>query len=187
MSDDKEIKPMDHEYDGIQEYDNPLPLWWLVTFFATIIFGFLYWLHYTSGAGQTLLEELKDDLVTIESRRKDAPKSADGEEELRKLAGTGEALARGASVFQAKCAVCHGVELQGLIGPNLVDSHWLHGRGTAVDIAKVIRLGVPDKGMPAWDGQLQDLEIRSLAVFIAGKRGSQPPNPKAPQGDKVEN
>ncbi len=109
------------------------------------------------------------------------------EEELRKLAGTGEALARGASVFQAKCAVCHGVELQGLIGPNLVDSHWLHGRGTAVDIAKVIRLGVPDKGMPAWDGQLQDLEIRSLAVFIAGKRGSQPPNPKAPQGDKVEN
>ena len=91
---------------------------------------------------------------------------------------------RGAALFE-KCAACHGPQLQGLIGPNLTDEYWIHGKGTLSDIAGVIRTGAVEKGMPSWDGQLQNEEIRALAVFVASQIGSNPANPKPPQGEKI--
>ncbi len=54
-----------HEYDGIQELNHPLPDWWLFTFLATIMFAFFYFIHYEFSGGQTINEELKQDLATI--------------------------------------------------------------------------------------------------------------------------
>ncbi len=187
MNKDKDVPILDHGYDGITEYDNPLPTWWLVTLFATIIFAFLYWIHYEFSGGQTNLQELEVDMAKIQVAQKKAPQGGESEEDLQKLLGVAPVLARGASVFQAKCAVCHGQELQGIMGPNLVDAYWINGKGSLSDIAKNIRVGIVDKGMPAWETQLPNEEITSLVAFIASKKGSNPANPKAPQGEKVEN
>lgn len=181
--DDKLLK--DHSYDGIQELDNPLPDWWLFTFLATIIFAFLYYIHYEFSGGQTIAQELKEDLAMIDTQRKQNPVPADSEDELMKLLSSAAIQEEGKVVYAAKCAACHGPQLQGLIGPNLTDDFWIHGTGKLGEIAAVIRKGVLDKGMPPWEGQLKDAEIKAVTVFVSSQRGTSPPNPKAPQGEKI--
>lgn len=182
---DKEISG--HDYDGIKEYDNPLPGWWLMTFYATIIFAFLYVIHYESGAGNSLRKDLEITLAQIEQIKSSAgPAPLESEEKLLEKAKDPQLLAMGAEQFQAKCASCHGGELQGLIGPNLTDSYWLHGKGTVTDLVATVRKGIPEKGMPPWEGILKTDELLAVASFIHSKLGTQPPNPKEPQGTKVE-
>lgn len=187
MSDDKNPPILDHNYDGIQEYDNPLPMWWLVTFFATIIFGFNYWIHYEFGGAANQKQELAADLSDISKRRGPEESNQPSEEDLKKLAGQTPVIDQGRQVFQAKCSACHGVDLQGLIGPNLTDEYWIHGKGTLTDISGTVRKGVLDKGMPPWEGQLKSDEIAAVTVFVASRKDSHPANPKAPQGEKVAN
>lgn len=187
MSNDNEVPILEHSHDGIQEYDNPLPAWWLWTFLGTIIFAFLYWIHYEFGGGMTLQQELAQDLKQIESLKASNPGAQDSEEDLQKLLGVAAVVTQGKDVFIAKCAACHGMDLQGTIGPNLTDDYWIHGKGKLADIAHVVRAGVLDKGMPAWDTQLKKEEVQAVVVFVASKHGSKPANPKAPQGEKVEN
>lgn len=183
--DDKDLIIQGHDYDGIQELDHPLPGWWMATFFITIIFSFIYWIHYEFSGGQTIKEELQKDLARIETLKKNRPPAQDSEDELIKLVNSATAMDQGKAVFGAKCAVCHGQKLEGSIGPNLTDEYWLHGKGNVASISEVIRKGVLDKGMPNWDGQLKDEEIKSVAAFVYSQAGSNPPNAKGPQGDKV--
>ncbi|MBX3022491.1 MAG: c-type cytochrome [Bdellovibrionales bacterium] len=175
----------DHEYDGIQELDNPLPNWWLLTFLGTIIFAYLYYLHYESGSGPTINQELKADLAVIEAAKAKRGTKSDSEEELQKLLASAAVLNEGKAVFQGKCAACHGADLQGVIGPDLTDDYWLHGQGKLADIATIVRKGVVEKGMPPWDGQLKDAEVSAVTVYIVSKRGSHPANSKGPQGEKI--
>lgn len=184
MSEDKKY----HEYDGIIEHDNPLPTWWLWTFFLTIIFAFLYFLHYEIAGGPTLKDELKVSLGEIEKMKGSSTAAAPVESE-DSLAGEFKKpgfTETGASAYAAKCAACHGHEMQGLIGPNLVDKFWIHGKGTRLDIVKVIREGVADKGMPPWGPVLKKEELYSLAAYIISKKGSNPPGAKPAEGEPVE-
>ena len=174
-----------HQYDGIEEYNNPLPAWWLWTFLLSIVFGFHYWLHYEFGGGMTQTAELNKDLTKVHALAKNSGGKADSEAELRGLMESADTVNRGKEIYAAKCASCHGNELQGLIGPNLVDDYWIHGKGSLSEIAGIVRKGVLEKGMPAWELQMQDDEIRAVTVFIGKNRGAQPQNPKAPQGEKV--
>ncbi|MGZ3723722.1 MAG: cbb3-type cytochrome c oxidase N-terminal domain-containing protein [Bdellovibrionales bacterium] len=187
MSDNTDTDLTDHEYDGIKEYDNPLPTWWLVGFLMTIIFGFHYWLHYSIAGGPTQLEELKEDLSKIERQQEKSEGAKETEQALAAIASTVEAKSKGEAVYGAKCAVCHGPQLQGLIGPNLTDDYWIHGKGKLTDIIATIREGVLDKGMPSWEHQLPKSDIQAVMAFVASRRGSNPPNPKAPQGEKIAN
>jgi cytochrome c oxidase cbb3-type subunit 3 len=180
----------DHAYDGIQEYDNPLPAWWLTTFFITIIFGFLYWIHYEFGGGTGQYEELKADLAHYESLKQKGESqepSSEGEEDLMKLVAATETVAEGKAIYTGKgtCASCHGPELGGLIGPNLTDDHWLNGKGSFTDIMKVVSKGVLEKGMPNWEAMLSRKEIKAVTAFILSRKGSNPVNAKPPQGEKV--
>lgn len=178
-----------HEYDGIIEHDNPLPTWWLWTFLITIIFSFLYFIHYElGGGGLTLNEELKEAMHALEKSKASAAASSpmETEDSLAAAFAKDGVLATGAAQFTAKCASCHGQELQGLIGPNLTDKYWLHGKGTRMDIVKVIREGVPEKGMPPWGPVMKRDEIYAVTAFIISKKGSSPKGAKEPQGDLVE-
>lgn len=176
-----------HEYDGIIEHDNPLPTWWLWTFFLTIIFAFLYFIHYEFAGGPTLKQELSVAMSQLEKEKaaSEAASPMETEESLAAAFAKDGVVSAGQAVFASKCAACHGQELQGLIGPNLTDKFWIHGKGTRMDIVKVIRDGVPDKGMPPWGPVLKKEEVYSVAAFILSKKGSNPKGAKAPQGEEV--
>ncbi|HWU45080.1 MAG TPA: cbb3-type cytochrome c oxidase N-terminal domain-containing protein [Bdellovibrio sp.] len=179
-----DYKPKYHEYDGIIEHDNPLPTWWLWTFFITIIFAFIYYIHYELGGGPTLKQELTVAMDQLEKSKAAGESAAplETEDSLKEAFGKDGVVAAGAAVFKSKCVACHGEQLQGLIGPNLTDNFWIHGKGTRIDIVKVIREGVPDKGMPPWGPVLKKDEVYAVTAFILSKKGSNPPGAKAPQG-----
>ncbi|UOF01568.1 cbb3-type cytochrome c oxidase N-terminal domain-containing protein [Bdellovibrio reynosensis] len=176
-----------HEYDGIIEHDNPLPTWWLWTFLLTIIFAFMYFLHYEIAGGPTLKDELKVAMAEIDKAQATAQSNVpvETEESLKAMFGKDEVLATGAEQYTAKCAACHGQELQGLVGPNLTDKFWLHG-GTRMEVVKVITDGIPEKGMPPWGPVLKKPELYALAAYIFSKQGSNPAGAKAPQGQEIE-
>jgi len=93
-------------------------------------------------------------------------------------------LASGESIFLTNCATCHGKQGEGGIGPNMTDDYYLHG-GRMADIVKTISNGVPAKGMISWRGILNEKQIREVASYLITLRGTNPPNAKAPQGEKM--
>jgi cytochrome c oxidase cbb3-type subunit 3 len=180
-----ELAMVGHAVDGIEEFDNPLPSWWVWIFWATIVFSVGYWVYYQHGPGPSLTAEYEAEM-RLAAQRAPAPASTGGgmsDEAITALARDAAAMAKARETFAAKCAVCHAPQGQGLIGPNLTDEYWLHGdRPTA--LVKTITDGVPDKGMIPWKDQLSAQEIAALAAYIGTLAGTNPPNPKAPQGDK---
>lgn len=91
-------------------------------------------------------------------------------------------LAAGKGIYIAKCAACHGRLGEGGVGPNLTDDYWLHGTGMT-NIYKTVKYGVPAKGMLAWWMELQPAQIHQVASYVATLHGTNPPNPKSPQGE----
>ena len=176
-----------HTYDGIVEHNNPMPAWWTWTFVFTVIFAFMYYVHYQITDGPTLQDELKVALAEIEARRSDPNNQVVyTEDQILAMLKDPNTVAAGKAVFAGKCAVCHGDHLEGKIGPNLTDKFWIHGDGTAVAIAKVIKEGFAAKGMPPWDGILSADEVAHAAAYIISQRGSNPSNPKAPEGTEFQ-
>lgn len=94
-------------------------------------------------------------------------------------------LVKGKQIFMKNCATCHGKLGEGGIGPNLTDAYWLHG-GSIDDIVHTIKVGVPAKGMISWQPVLKEDQILQVASYILTLYGTNPPNAKKPQGEKVE-
>ncbi len=94
-------------------------------------------------------------------------------------------LAVGSQLYKASCAVCHGRQGQGGIGPNMTDSYWIHG-GSMDDIVHLINVGVPAKGMIPWNKTLSQAKIHQVASFIYSLDGTNPPAAKAPEGEIYE-
>jgi cytochrome c oxidase cbb3-type subunit 3 len=175
-----------HEVDGIQEYDNKLPNWWLYTLYGTILFGAGYWFHYqTSGFGDTPSAEYRiemDKAATVEAERIKAA-GVMTPEALVALSKDKVTLDQGKQVFVATCVACHRADGGGVVGPNLTDDFWIHG--AAPDkVYKSVAAGVPDKGMPAWLPQLGADRVRSVTAYVISLRGTNVANGKAPQGDR---
>lgn len=172
-----------HDYDGIQEFDNPLPMWWLWTFFGTIIFAFIYYIHYEFKAGPSLDQELATDMAAIEQMKATATAEAP-KVDLAALMNDPQRAQAGAAIYVGKCASCHGDKGQGLVGPNLTDKAWIHG-AKPENLVTVITKGVLDKGMPPWDGVLKTDEIHNVIAYIYSIKGTNPAGAKPPQGDEV--
>lgn len=172
-----------HDYDGIQEFDNPLPMWWLWTFFGTIIFAFIYYIHYEFHVGPTLAEELAADMTEISQLKTTAAASAPKVDLAEVIKDPGKIQA-GAAAFAAKCASCHGDKGQGLVGPNLTDKFWVHG-AKPEEIYNTVAKGVLDKGMPPWDGILKEDELQGVVAFIHSLKGTNPAGGKAAEGTEV--
>ncbi|HET9955188.1 MAG TPA: cbb3-type cytochrome c oxidase N-terminal domain-containing protein, partial [Polyangiaceae bacterium] len=175
---------LEHEYDGIREYDNPLPRWWVLLFWGSFWFALAYILTFhvfdrAPSVKQSYEAEMR---VVAEERAQAALREKVSEESLAKL--TGPAVEAGKGIFQARCVQCHAAEGQGLIGPNLTDNSWIHGQGTLMDIYKTVSEGVLAKGMPAWGLQLRPDELRQVVAFVGSIRGKNVPG-KAPEGTPV--
>ncbi len=176
---------LDHDYDGIKELDNSLPPWWIYGFYLTIVFAVLYLLNYhVIGSGKLQIAEYEEQLADAEQAKAERLKSAAAQvDENTVTLATAEAeLASGKKIYDEKCVVCHGKLGEGGVGPNMTDDYWIHG-GSINDVFKVIKYGVPQKGMISWQTQLKPTEIQEVASYIKTLHGTNPPNPKEPQGD----
>jgi len=176
-----------HEYDGIQELNNPTPAWFMYLFYVTIVFAVGYLLIYhVFGVGQLQYAEYKTEMaVAAKEKAAYLAKSANKvDENTVKLTTDAGVLIAGKSVFQERCAACHGNNAQGMVGPNLTDDYWLHGNKIG-DIFKTIEYGVQSKGMPMWESQLTPKQISDVANYVKSLHGSNPANPKEPQGTKM--
>ncbi|RYZ02427.1 MAG: hypothetical protein EOO73_31930 [Myxococcales bacterium] len=177
---------LEHEYDGIREYDNPLPKWWVWIFAGSFWFSLAYYFHYhLSHNGQTVAAVYEEDMQQArELQAKASLAEPVSEESLGKLMSDAALMKDAQVLYGLRCAPCHGGRAEGLIGPNLTDSSWIHGTGTLSDIFAVVDQGVLAKGMPAWGKQLSPIEVRKLAAYVGTQRGRAVPG-KAPEGTAV--
>lgn len=175
-----------HEVDGIQEYDNKLPNWWLYTLYGSMLFAAGYWFHYqTSGFGDLPSAEYQKDMDKAAAVAAARIKAAGviTPETLAALAKDKGTVAQGKQVFAQTCVACHRADGGGVVGPNLTDEFWIHG--SAPDkIYKTITTGVPDKGMPAWGPQLGADRVQAVTAYVISIRGTNVPGGKAPQGER---
>jgi cytochrome c oxidase cbb3-type subunit 3 len=179
---------IDHTYDGIQELDNPTPTWFNALFYSSIVFAIGYLLFYhVFGWGMTQDQEYLAEMQAAEKQRMEflATSGTNIDENSVELDLSPEMVIPGQEIYLQSCGVCHGNQGEGMIGPNLTDEYWLHG-GDIKDIFRVVKYGVPDKGMVPWESSLTPVQIAQVSNFIASIGGTTPPNPKEPQGDKHE-
>lgn len=180
------LKP--HAYDGIREYDNQLPRWWLGTFFLTVIFAILYWVYFYitgSGLNQKAEYELANKISVEQAVKVNAKEVPVTAQAIQSLVSDPAVLLQAKTVFATNCAACHGEDGGGVIGPNLTDNAWIHG-GRPEDVYRTIEIGVSAKGMPAWHGVLSSSQIRGLVAYVVSLQGSSPVNKKAPEGIEVQ-
>jgi len=154
------------EADGIEEYDNPLPDWWLGMFWLTIFWAIGYGVHYHFIADKSFETVLAAEMAAAEVRypAQAAAEAAAGAD----FAVTAEAAAAGEAIYMTNCVACHSPTLEGGIGPSFVDDVWIHG-GQAENILNTIQVGVPDKGMIPWVGILNQEQINQVAAYIITK------------------
>ena len=180
---------LEHEYDGIREYDNPLPGWWVWIFLATILFAALYFVNVPGiGVGKGRIADYERDVAKARATygdRMPAAGTGPGDPELLAMAADPAKLDEGRKVFETNCVACHRADGGGLIGPNLTDDYWIHG-GRPSQVLRTITTGVPDKGMPTWGTVLKPADLPVVAAYVLHLHGTHPVNPKAPQGTLVE-
>lgn len=178
-----EERLLDHEYDGIREYDNPMPRWWLYIFWGTIVWAALFWFNVPGiGVGKGRIADY-DASVAAAAAEFPAPTAttAPGAAELLAMSKDPAQLAAGKTVFSTTCVACHGAEGGGVIGPNLTDAYWLHG-GSPEAIWTTVNGGVLAKGMPAWGQSLQPGQVNAVVAYVISLQGTTPAKPKAPDG-----
>ncbi|MCB1361538.1 MAG: cytochrome-c oxidase, cbb3-type subunit III [Rhodobacteraceae bacterium] len=153
-----------HSWDGIEEFDNPLPRWWLWIFYACILWSVVYWILYpawpmvsraTAGVlGYSSRADVDAEMATWDAENQvwydrlvsTAPDQIAADPELQRFA-----VNAGASVFRAQCSQCHGAGADGVrMGsgfPNLLDDEWMWG-GTMDDIIQTVTYGIRNEEFP---------------------------------------
>ncbi len=184
-----------HEWDGIEEWNNPMPKWWVWTFYATIAWGLIYTIAYpawplveraTGGfLGFSTRAQVAEDIAAVEARNAEINARL-AEVELASIADEadlhGYAINAGAAVFLANCSQCHGSGAAGAKGfPNLLDDDWLWG-GSIEEIAFSVEHGIRNEDsldarwseMPAFgrDGILTDAEIDQVVQYVLSLSGA---------------
>src|SRR6478752_7404860 len=119
------IKP--HSHDGIQEYDNDLPRWWMALLVLTVVSAAIYVFHYQVAGHAVGPEALAKEIAAVNEERARHATGPLPEGLLRELSHNPERFAKGKALFaSSQCATCHAADGTGLVGPNLRDDWWLH-------------------------------------------------------------
>lgn len=173
-----------HDFDGIRELDNKLPPWWVAMFYITILWGVGYLFYYHVSDGPSSYDEYVEEVRRGEESAAAylASQTVQIDENSVKYVDDPAAMANGKSIYMNNCAACHGQLGEGGVGPNMTDDYYVHG-GDIKDIFKVIKYGVPEKGMISWKTQLRPVDMQQVASYIMSLRGTNPPNPKDPEGE----
>jgi cytochrome c oxidase cbb3-type subunit 3 len=167
-----------HEWDGLREYNNPMPRWWLGLFYLTIVFALVYLLLYPglgnfkgllgwtqTGAYEAEVKQVEADVAPLFAKYAATP--------IPELAKDPAAMATGRRLFVTNCAVCHGADGHGSRGfPNLADTIW-HWGGSPEQIEQTITQG-RQAAMPPWGPALGDDGVKAVATYVrslSGKTG----------------
>jgi len=186
-----EDRLLDHDYDGIREYDNPMPRWWLLILWVSVAWSVVYAINIIPGVGSGpgRAKQYEDEMAAAREKYGDPAQAAAGMavDDATVLAAAADPvkLASGKQTFASFCVPCHREDAGGSIGPNLTDEYWIHG-GKPSQIHGIITNGVLDKGMPAWSAVLTPDQVLGVAAYVTTVRDSHPKAPKEPQGTKVE-
>ncbi len=176
-----------HVYDGIEEYDNPLPAWWLYLFVITLLFAIAYLVAYPglgnfpgllgwsqTGQWQAEVDVAKARYEPVFAKYRDMP--------VEQLAKEPEALRMGQRIFANNCSQCHGSDAGGARGfPNLRDSDWLWG-GSADAIHTTITNG-RQGGMPPWGQMLGEDGVNNAAHYALSLSGALPAGTESAAGE----
>ena len=186
---------LDHDADGIREFNNDLPRWWLYGFYFTIAFAALYLVNYhvlprPLFGHKGMVAEYQAELEAASRAAASRPVDAKPRAPLVALTDS-PSLEKGRAIFDGPdnvCFSCHRKDLGGLVGPNLTDDYWLHGCSVD-DVVKSITTGYPLKGMmPYGVGKpLTEEQVLQVASYVLSTRGSSPeaPKPIDPERDKT--
>ena len=179
-----EVVLREHEYDGIQEYDQKLPNWWLFTLYAAIIFFIVAWvIYYQTGLVKTDQQKVTGAIAAIQEEKKELLEktlaSLSDEILVNEWATDASIVASGQEFYNKVCLSCHGPEMDApqKLGISLVDGEWKYG-SLPTEIFKLINEGTPpdSKGMeptgmrmPPWGQSYSPAEIAQVVAFIISK------------------
>lgn len=186
-----------HSYDGIEEYDNPLPRWWFMLFVATVLFALGYLALYPGlGNWKGMLPGYEGGWTQVKEWQREMDKANEQYGPLyakfaampvEEAAQDPQALKMGGRLFASNCSVCHGSDAKGAYGfPNLTDNDWLYG-GEPETIKTTI-MGGRQAAMPAWRDVIGEDGIRNVAAYVRSLSGRDVPegiNADVEQGQKI--
>jgi cytochrome c oxidase cbb3-type subunit 3 len=174
-----------HDYDGIKELDNTLPPWWVYLFYGCIVFAVVYLVRFEIMGGDNQETELKNEMaqakIDVAQYMKTAPDLMD-EKTVTLLTDPAD-LAAGKAIFTTNCVACHRPDAGGQIGPNLTDDKWILGGGIKNVFHTLVNGGRDGKGMISWKATLKPKEMQKVASYVLSLQGSNPVDPKAPEGE----
>lgn len=177
---------MDHEYDGIREFDNPTPGWWHVLFLASVVFSVCYtaWYH-VSPLSESIWDKWRvaevDEFARIFGEIGDLEGDAPT---IARMMKDEQMMAVAQGIFQGNCAACHAKDGGGINGVNLTDNHYKNVKGLA-DLFTVITKGAANGAMPSWENMISRNERVILAAYVANLRGTTPAAARAPEGEEI--
>lgn len=178
-----------HEFDGIEEYDNPLPRWWYWMYVLTVVFALGYLALYPGlGNFKGMLgwsQESAYDREVAKAEAEFGPMFAQfSQTPIEELAQNDQAMRIGQRLFANNCAQCHGSAATGGYGfPNLTDNDWLYG-GDAAAISQTILNG-RIAAMPAWGPMLGEDGVHNVAQYVLSLSGRETDAQAAQQGQQV--
>jgi cytochrome c oxidase cbb3-type subunit 3 len=153
--------PAEQARDGIGENDHPIPLWFNLTFLATIVFAIVYVPYYHVFTDWSSRGQYEAEVAVAEAAEKAARAAMPTTNPYH---GDAQAIADGKQTFDTICAACHKPDGSGLVGPSLVDPYWKYGKDDASLIETVMN-GRP-AGMPAWGQQLGTDKVWRVLAYM---------------------
>ncbi len=187
--DDPENKTTGHVYDGIEEYDNPLPRWWFYMFVATLIFAAVYLVFFPGmGSFKGVLGWTSVGELTMSQKKAEQAHAESfgvySQMSIEELVDEPWAMKMGVRLFADNCAVCHGADGGGNFGfPNLTDTDWLYG-GSSEQIHHSIAEGRNGQ-MPPWGDILGEQKVASVSEYVLQLAGQEHSSQLAEQGAPV--
>lgn len=180
----------DHNYDGIQEYDNPTPGWWYWIFYATIAYSVMHVavVHFTPESVWRTPRQAHAvaEARALERQFAELSQFPMGEEKILRIMGEPRWLEQGESIFRGSCALCHGQRGEGLVGPNLTDEYYKPGNvSSLIDLANIVVTGAGNGAMPSQQNVLNENEIALVAAYVASLRGRNLEGPRGPEGEPI--